>query len=197
MIPPSLRRRPAALALCAALLLTSCATAPAPTPEASTVPSAGPTEVDPDAEVRYLDGDVVTPCFRYRAPDPSWSLVEGSAGCSTGVGPGGDMLSTVQVRAVTVAGTLEELAGMVAAQDPEGTVERVRLAGRDVARAITALEGSDLVVATYVVAYPDAGLTGGGDPISAVLVTALWSAEYEALVEDVVASLTRPGGEPL
>lgn len=190
------RRAGAAALVAAALMFPSCASPGTADPVPGPVPlrTFAVTEVDADVVVEYDGGEVVTPCFVYRAPDASWTLVPGSVGCSTGVAFGSDMLSMVQVRAVTARGSIEELAAQTLADDPDGEVTRLELAGHDVARAVTSGEPA---IASYVLAYPDSGLTGGGDPVRAIVLTTMSSAEYEGLVEQIVDTLTRPDGSPL
>ncbi|WP_460773476.1 hypothetical protein [Microbacterium sp. GXF7504] len=156
-----------------------------------------PVEVDRDAPVAYAAGEVRTPCYRYRAPDPSWTLVPGSAGCSTGVAFGDDMLSVVQVHAVTAVGTLDELAARTVQGDPGATVEPVTVGGHDAVRAVSSTGAGAVPVASVVIAYPDPGLTGGGDPLTAIVVSAASGAAFDGFVERIVASLVRPDGSPI
>jgi len=158
---------------------------------------AAPVEVDRDAPVSYRDGEVRTPCYRYLAPDPSWTLVPGSAGCSTGVAFGDDRLSVVQVHAVAATGTLDELAARTVEGDPEAVIEPVRLGGYEGVRAVSSSAVSAVPVASVVIAYPDPGLTGGGNPLTAIVVSAASGPEFDRFVELVVASLLRPDGTPI
>jgi hypothetical protein len=156
-----------------------------------------PVEVDPAAQVGYEDGAVTSSCFVYRAPDPSWHLVDGSQGCATGVAFGDDALSVVQVRAMTETGSIDEIAERFVAEYSEGETTALHLGGLDVVRAVVPWEGTGLSFASYVVAYPDSGLSGGGSPVTTISVTTMSSPEYEGMVAAVLESLTRPDGSPL
>ncbi|MEV7691967.1 hypothetical protein AB0N73_01400 [Microbacterium sp. NPDC089189] len=210
MTDPSVARRATSAAVILAAALAAAACASGTDPGARTVgdsaapaphPAAG-IEVDEAAPVQLAGGIVTTPCFVYRVPDPSWTLVPGSAGCASTVTFGADILTEVRVTAVTSSGTLAELGAELADGTAPGgappTAELVTIGGREAARVVAPFgEGTGLEYVSYVVPYPDSGVLGRGETVGAVVVTTMWSPDYEGFASDIIGTLTRPDGSPL
>lgn len=194
--------------LAAAVTASACASSTAATARtagdapAPTSAAAAGIEVDDAAPVVLAGGIVTTPCYAYRVPDPSWTLVPESAGCASTVTFGSDMFTEVRVSAVTSSGTLDQLgAELAAGAASDGTPpapEFVTIGGREAARVVAPFgDGTGLEYVSYVVPYPDSGVLGRGEPVGAVVITTMWSPDYERFASDIIGTLTRPDGSPL
>lgn len=187
-----------------AVVVTACmpgattggSAAPTATSSAPSTPSAR--EIDVSTPLTVTDGRVESTCFSFPLPGPEWALEDASGGCAAIVAVDGLALTAVRVRAVKAPDDLEGLSEVleVANRDGDPRVDIVTFGGRTVVRVIsTAAEG--LEVASWGIPFPDSGFSVDGEVLGAIVVTAMYSPEFEAIVEPVIVGLTRADGAPV